>query len=113
MTIDGCNGNILSIIVLPAVPLLLVLASFDLFLSLLSSVITAAAAVDSSDNDDIDLRGGNDDDDDDDDDVFFVVVVGAHISSTQMLFYLYLSLLVVPAFSSVAILDLLLNFRSS
>ena len=80
MTIDGCNGNILSIIVLPAVPLLLVLASFDLFLSLLSSVITAAA-VDSSDNDDIDLRGG-----DDDDDVFFVVVVGAHISSLQ-LFY--------------------------
>ena len=85
MTIDGCNGNILSIIVLPAVPLLLVIASFDLFLSLLSSVITAtAAAVDSSDNDDIDLRGG--DDDDDDDDVFVVVVVGAHISSLQ-LFY--------------------------
>ena len=85
MTIDGCNGNILSIIVLPAVPLLLVLASFDLFLSLLSSVITAAAAaaaaVDSSDNDDIDLRGG-----DDDDDVFFVVVVGAHISSLQLLY---------------------------
>ena len=84
MTIDGCNGNILSIIVLPAVPLLLVLASFDLFLSLLSSVITAAAAADSSDNDDIDLRGG--DDDDDDDDVFFVVVVGAHISSLQLLY---------------------------
>ena len=81
MTIDGCNGNILSIIVLPAVPLLLVLASFDLFLSLLSSVITAAAAADSSDNDDIDLRGG-----DDDDDVFFVVVVGAHISSLQLLY---------------------------